>query len=78
MELGVEHFLSDVISPLCALQCETSAKKRKTNDGDILNRKLSDFYPRMLISGVRGVGWEGRGGERVWVRIWGGEISRCT
>lgn len=49
--------LSCSLHLLCALQCETSAKKRKMADGtDVLNRKLSDFYPRMLLSGVRGMG----------------------
>ena len=50
--------LSCSLHLLRALQCESSAKKRKmTIDGtDVLNRKLSDFYPRMLLSGVSGMG----------------------
>ena len=46
------------------VQCESSSKKRKPNDaGDVLNRKLSEFYPRMLMSGVRRVGGKRREGS---------------
>lgn len=59
------------------VQCESSSKKRKTNDaGDVLNRKLSEFYPRMLMSGVRGVGGKRREGSLYGWAFGGRETSR--